>query len=186
MMTTIDGQQHPVALVSDYVLGLLDAEEQAQLERHVAHCPDCLEAMARERNLVAVVRSTVTSASRPNPARLAALRPEMTRKRAGRAAVSWQRLAPVTMLLLLILSTLAVQLSGGDRPLNDNLRGLLPATHTPTATATTQPTATIAAQPPGERPAHAPEAPPLAVLTPEVVVLPTPIAALPDVARATN
>lgn len=185
-MTTIDRQQHPVALMSDYVLGLLPADERARLERHAASCPACRSAIERERNLFVVVRSTVASASRPNPSRLAALRPAVPHKPAARAAVSWQRLAPVTMLLLLILSAFAIQLSGGDRPLNDNLRGLLPATHTPTATATTQPTATIAAQPPDERPALVPEAQPPAPLTPEIVALPTPIAALPDLARTTN
>ncbi len=185
-MTTLDGQQHPLALVSDYVLGLLDAEAQGQLERHAAACSTCREAIERERGLFAVVRTTVTSATRPNPARLAALRPTISRKPLSQPALNWQRLAPVTMLLLLILSAVSVQLSGGDRPLNDNLRGFLPVTNTPTATATTPPTATVTALQPVEQPTSAPEAGRPAVPTPEIVALPTPIAALPERAAVTN
>ncbi len=185
-MTTFDGQQHPLGLVSDYVLGLLDAEAQGHLERHAAACPTCRAAIEQERGLFAVVRTTVASATRPNPARLAALRPALTRKPAARPVLNWQRLAPVTMLLLLILSALSVQLSGGDRPLNDNLRGFLPVTNTPTATATTRPTATITALQPAEQPTSAPEALQPAAPTPDIVALPTPIAALPVRTAGTN
>lgn len=185
-MTTVETQQqHPLALVSDYVLGLLDADQTAHLERHAAVCPSCREAIERERGLFGTIRATVACATQPSAARLAVLKPTRFGRTTVRPAGKWQRLAPVTMLLLLILSAVSVQLSGGDQPLAGNLRGFLPVTNTPTATATTPPTATIAIQQPAERPTSVPDAR-MPAPTPEIVALPTPIAALPDLAKSAN
>jgi anti-sigma factor RsiW len=171
--------EHPLTLLSDYVLGLLPAEERRRVESHARQCPACRLALQRERSVGALVRDAVRSAARPAPGRLLALRPATPAARPRPLPLF--RLAPATFVAVLLALLL---LFGPARPsFSPALFGPGVATAAgPTATVTTThtPTATLAAA--GE-PAHlaATQSPPAGdsrfprpVATPVVVVAPSP------------
>ncbi len=120
-------------LLEAYALGALDAQEQAQLERHLAHCPDC-ERLAREYadvisrlpDALAVASSPRVPASLKNRllqsieseetdgARAVAPRTRLTKQ----ALLTWARTwrprvvgAALALVILAILATWTFQLS---------------------------------------------------------------------------
>jgi len=127
--------------IPDYVLGILSPGQLGTVERHVAHCTVCQNAMIRERNVGQLVRSTVNLATRPNNARIRSLMPAVPQKRRLVLRLDgWQKqLAPALIILLLILGgfTLNWMLPAGSVP------SLVATAHAAPATSTYTPTATI-------------------------------------------
>ncbi len=134
--------EHALQLVSDYVLGLLSAEESRRVEQHAQHCPTCREAIRRERQIGALLRQTVQMAARPPAGRLEQLRPAPRRATRVRRQLTRQ-LAPLTALAVLLVVVLLAQTRGYGLPTPAFAQTSEPATATMTSSAT--PTATLAA-----------------------------------------
>jgi hypothetical protein len=171
--------EHTLRLIPDYTLGLLPAEDRRLVEQHTRSCDECLAALRRERQLIALVRSTITAAA-PGPGRLEALRPAFVPRPAPRTL--FLSLAPATLAAfvlcvgLLLVSTrspLGQVLFGSD--------GTPVLTSSPTSTSTRTPTATLAAtgEEPDEQPIRQstmPPGPALALPVDEPPVATTPVA----------
>jgi anti-sigma factor RsiW len=174
--------EHPLALLSDYALGLLPVEERRRVESHARQCPACRMVLQRERRVGALVRDAVHNAARPVPGRLTALRPAVPA--ALPRPLPLLRLAPATFVAALLALLL---LFGPGRPsFSPALFGPgvataagPAATATATTTSTHTPTATLAAAgdavdlaatqlPPGTN------RPPRPVATPVVAIAPSP------------
>lgn len=187
---------HARQLIPDYVLGLLSADEARRVERHAQQCPDCREAIRRERQIEALVRQSVQVAARPPSNRLAQLRPAAPRRVALARRQLTRQLAPLTALALLLVVILLAQtggpslflpvFAGGDASQATTSTATATMTHTPTATlaatdGATAPAATAAATltqaarndaPAAPRPAEAiPSNDPPAQATPIVVYI---------------
>ena len=136
-------QQHVFTQIPDYVLGLLPTSEQLQVERHTRTCPDCSLALQQESGIGPLVRSSLAAASQP-PANLRQFMPRIAPKpslwqKVG-FSLSWQRqLAPLTLILLLFIGSLAFNLLEG----RDAWTNPLPTALAVTATLTDEPTATL-------------------------------------------
>lgn len=116
---------HIDALVDDYVLDLLPAEERRRVELHAALCPRCRQLLAAERTRTARVESALRSSAAPLAGRLEALWPEVRTAVVRRERwpvwvqqgwwLQWQA-AFATFALLLVLAAVlmgtAVQLDG--------------------------------------------------------------------------
>jgi anti-sigma factor RsiW len=128
--------------IPGYVLGLLPARQYHVVERHVSHCSVCQQEMSRERKLDRLVQSTMDAASKPNPAHLRSLMPDIPLKRPSALVFGgWQRqLAPALLILLLLFGGLAINsmLPAGSVP------AFVATAHAATATSTYTPTATMA------------------------------------------
>ena len=93
-------EQHPDQLI-DYVLKLLPAEQEKQLEQQAAREPHLRRRLAAEREIGQLVRSTIHQVTAPEPARLRRLMPATPRHTQWQL---WQRpLALVGALLLMLL-----------------------------------------------------------------------------------
>lgn len=107
-------EQHVFTQIPDYVLGLLSTNEQLQVERHARLCPDCSLALQQESAVGQLVRSSLAAATQP-PANLRQFMPSITPKlglweKVG-FSLSWRRqLAPLTLILLLFIGSLAFNL----------------------------------------------------------------------------
>lgn len=135
-------------LVPDYVLGLLPAETAEAVESHLTTCERCREAASRERLLLAEVRQTVTSATRPVPGRIRRLMPAPPARHTFLPALNsgaWQPLAALALLVVLFLGVVQRDLFLGQ-PASDSILSSPSATSL-IATATPTPTATQATEP---------------------------------------
>lgn len=130
--------EHTIQLATDYVLGLLSAEERRRVESHARGCALCRLALQRERQVGALLRDAV-QAAQPAPGRLAALRPALPAPRPHFGPFLY-RLAPLT--LVTVLLALGLLWVSGGAPFAP---GFFPPAASPTLTATqTQtPTATL-------------------------------------------
>lgn len=135
--------EHIQPLIPDYVLGLLAAEAQQRVEQHARQCAACREAIRRERQVETLLRQTVQTAARPQPGRLERLRPAAPRRADLLRAQFNRRLAPVTLIALLIVLGLLAQV-GGWRTFEPAFAQTASAP-TQTSTSTHTPTATLAA-----------------------------------------
>ena len=166
-------------LVPDYVLGLLPAETAQAVESHLATCERCREAARRERLLLAEVRQTMTSATRPVPGRIRRLMPAPSARHTFLPALNSGARRPVAALALLLVLFLGVVQSDLflGQPASDSLLSSPSATIL-VATATTTPTATQATEPAQEQP-HRARYPVLSNLVMSPAPAGTPLAALP-------
>lgn len=135
-------RQHVDQQAAEYVLDLLPSGERRRVEQHAAECATCREALQRESHLAQRVRGALHTATRPSPARLQQLMPTPPQPRAVHPLWhGWQKqLAPLAVALLLLVSTLGVQLAA--RP--GSWLAPAPALLGATATMTQTPTATLA------------------------------------------
>ena len=136
--------EHTLTYLSDYVLGLLPADDRRRVEQHTRSCDVCEAALRRERQLVSLVRGTL-SAVAPAPGRLEALRPIIAPRPTSR--MLFLRLAPASLAAFALC--VAMLLASGP-PLGPAMFGSdgTPAlTSSPTSTSTRTPTATLAAAP---------------------------------------
>ena len=137
--------EHTLTYLSDYVLGLLPADDRRRVEQHTRSCDDCEAALRRERQLVSLVRGTL-SAVAPAPGRLEALRPIIAPRPTSR--MLFLRLAPASLAAFALC--VALLLGSAHSPLGPAMFGPdgTPAlTSSPTSTSTRTPTATLAAAP---------------------------------------
>jgi len=67
--------EHPVRLLSDYVLNLLAPGERRHVERHLQRCAHCRKLVQQERAMLNDVRQTLRLATQPPVARLSQLMP---------------------------------------------------------------------------------------------------------------
>lgn len=144
--------EHIQALIPDYVLGLLDPQTRRAVEAHTLTCAVCSRALARERQLARVIGDTIHDLTRPEPARLRALRPALPMHREPRGRVLLAGLTPVVAVVVMLVAGL-MSYSGQPLPFaTPLLPGGAVVTNTPTSTATQThtPTATLAALPPGD------------------------------------
>lgn len=137
--------EHTLALIPDYALGLLAAEERRRVEAHARRCPACRAALQREQRVGGLVRDAVQTVA-PPPGRLAALRPALPTARSRPAPLSAQ-LAPLTLAAAMLV--MGLLFASGRLP---HTPALFAASQTPTQTATVAstttghpPTATLAA-----------------------------------------
>lgn len=169
---------HILNLAADYALGLLSPEQRRRVERHARQCPDCRDALQRERGLEALVRGAVHQAARPTPGRLSALRPAVVARPAARPRPLHRQLAPVT--LVAILLALGMIFGRGRSPFTPAV--FAGGTPTQTATSTRAPTATLAAIAPAlETATHTAPAPAPQSAGPGS---PSPVAASPRIAES--
>lgn len=149
---------HVTAMIPDYVLDLLGREEQRTVSSHVAACRRCQLAVRRERQILFAVRDTFSSATRPDAARLRALRPEMPRSGSTILPLMHKPLAATLLLLLVILGSLALQTRRNESLWSTTAPGVYAATasatNTPTKAATS--TATQMAQAGSDQPTPEP------------------------------
>lgn len=161
-------QQHPSALLSDYVLDLLPATKRKKIERHLAKCDTCLQQVRRERAMARTLRNTLRDTPAVAPQRLAELMPAPPqRQRPLSWKVLWRPALALSLFLVIFLGGMHVQRYPG---------GALayPSATVLSATATMTPTATVAggtAEPatelqavPGEAPVARPAGTPVASL----------------------
>lgn len=126
---------HIDALLDDYVLDLLAAEERRQLTQHTARCPRCMGLLLSERRRTQIA-GALRGATVAPPGRLGALWPSVAAAVFGRAHTNWQaqwRAAFAAFAAALLF--LAGAAGGLGR-----LDGLLLGTHTPTVASTASPT----------------------------------------------
>lgn len=147
-------------IVVDYVLGLLPAAEQRELENHLSTCEPCRNAVGRERAAIAAVRQTIAMATRPDAGRMQQLMPPVTRRRWYSPVLDqpiWRPATALALLLILFLgvlqSDLFLEQPGSDAILSS------PSATTLVATATTTPTATQAGTVKGEQAIQHPNEP---------------------------
>jgi len=136
-------------IVIDYVLGLLPAEAEREVEKHLATCERCRDAVGRERVVAAEVRQTIAAATRPDAGRLQQLMPAAPGRRRHFPLLKqmiWRPAVALALLLVLFLGVLQSDLFLGQ-PGSDAILSS-PSATTLVATATTSPTATQAG--PGE------------------------------------
>jgi hypothetical protein len=126
-------------LISDYVLDLLPAETRQLMEFHAAGCPDCRQAIQRERQVGQVVRDTLLRLPRPASGRLNQLRPVYQRPRPFFSAP--RQLAALALMVCLLLGTVGLNQAAHSQP-NWPLQSPTVLVATETATATTAPTST--------------------------------------------
>lgn len=144
-MTTLD-TYHALDKIADYALGLLPAEERERVETHIVNCLTCRQAYEQERRFALAIRQTLHKTTRPEPARLAGLRPAIPVRTSRVAQTSFRYLLPVSLIALLFALGLFIQMAGWS-PLNSTFAPNHTATAsrpTQTATATNTPTATLA------------------------------------------
>jgi anti-sigma factor RsiW len=124
----------------DYVLGLLAPCQAEQIADHLAGCAACRDAVLGEREVGALVRSTLNATTRPDAVRLRQLMPPAPRhKLTNRGSGTWTiRMAPVLVVVAFILGSFLISAPDPERPMS--LFGGVTAT----ATSTNTPTATIA------------------------------------------
>lgn len=164
--------------LGDYVLDLLPQGERYEVERHVAHCPDCEAALASERAVGNLLRGTLNSVTQPENGRLRQLMPAVPApKKRLILHLNWQRqLASVCVLLILLVGGIGWFESNQNRNVMP-----LPTFVAITATYTTEPTLTNTATTvkstavPAETAVSANPAPAFSATPPPN---PTPIAAL--------
>lgn len=139
-MTLETGATHVTALIPDYVLDLLEGEEQRAVSSHLAHCRRCQHAVRRERQIVFALRDTIATATRPDTKRLSALMPEAPPRAPAMLPLIYKPLAATLLLLLVILGSMALQ-SGRHQPIwPGTAPGIFAATASATNTATDTPT----------------------------------------------
>lgn len=133
-------QEHPSNKLSDYVLGLLSPAERQRIDRHLARCARCRQALKQERSMTREVRQTLHAATRPSPEQLTRLLPPASSVQRRRRFEAMLRPA-LAFSIVLVLFALSMQI---DTP---GARSSAPA---PTATvvaatATNTPTSTTEA-----------------------------------------
>ncbi len=139
-------QSHITHLTSDYVLGLMPANQRQRVEYHVAWCERCRQSLSRERRLHQLIQETMGVASIPSPARLAALRPPVpSQNRFALPPNMWQRFgaAAATVCLIGMVWLSGTKLMGDMRGMSG--WGNVPAASAVAVTATSEPTATVTA-----------------------------------------
>jgi anti-sigma factor RsiW len=124
----------------DYVLGVLTPLQATEVTQHLAGCARCRQTVHGQRAIGALVRESINSATRPDPAQLRQLMPPIPQKisRNGIAANWTTRLAPALLLLLVIVGSLLMTAPESKRPMSIFFAA------TATATSTNTPTATVA------------------------------------------
>ena len=136
--------EHTLTYLSDYVLGLLPADDRRRVEQHTRSCDDCEAALRRERQLVSLVRGTL-SAVAPAPGRLEALRPAIAPRLPSR--MLFLRLAPASLAAFALCVALLLASGSPLGPAMFGSDGTPALTSSPTSTSTRTPTATLAAAP---------------------------------------
>ncbi|MFL7838285.1 MAG: anti-sigma factor family protein [Candidatus Promineifilaceae bacterium] len=123
----------------DYVLGLLTPDRANEVAQHIAGCTTCLRKVHDEREIGALVREALNTATRPDTAQLRQLMPPIPQKKHPRGTTAnWTtRLAPALILLVVILGSLLMTAPESKRSMS-----IFFAT-TATATSTNTPTATV-------------------------------------------
>jgi anti-sigma factor RsiW len=148
-------QEHVQSLLADYVLELLTPAERLRVEEHTAACDSCRLTLQREKHLALMIGSTLHLAAQPGNNGLHAFMPQpprpvrpVTRRqrvlipRIRFNAVLWAtQLAPMTLALLLVVSSLWLYLASPADPWRNGAPGSFMATET-AATATATATAT--------------------------------------------
>lgn len=162
-------QEHPSALLSDYVLGLLPAPKLKQIERHLAECDACLQQVRRERAMARALRNTLRDTPLPAQGRLAELMPAPPESRGPLAwTVLWRPALALSLFLVIFLGGMHMQQSPGGALAYPSATALsVTATRTPTATTATESAAEPEAEfqaVPDATPAARPEGTPLASL----------------------
>ena len=124
----------------DYALNLLPPGQLNLVERHIAGCSSCRQAVGREREVGYLVQNTINGLTQLDSGRLRALMPDPPQKRrAPWNHHGWQRqFAPVMLILTLLFGALLTQRSGPS----GGLPGFVTTAHAATATSTNTPTAT--------------------------------------------
>lgn len=132
-------QEHPSGKLSDYVLDLLSPGERQHLERHLASCARCRQALREERTLLRDVRQTLDAASIPSSTRLNQLMPPVpkaTRRRHFEIALR-PALAFSVVVALFVLS-LQIYMPGTNDAIPPPTATYLAATATSTPTTTVE------------------------------------------------
>jgi hypothetical protein len=166
-------QEHVQSMIADYVLDLLTPVERLHVEEHTAACELCRSALQHEKQLALMISSTLHLATQPGNGRLQAAlyssplplprRPVTGRRRLvipriSVSGASWAgQLAPLTLVLLLLVSSLWVYLASPADPLRNPAPGYfvateMAATATATATATSSATSSPVPSPPTSSP----------------------------------
>lgn len=124
----------------DYVLGLLTPGQSDEVADHLAGCSECRQLVLSEREIGALVRSTLNVTTRPDTARLQRLMPPLPQQpRWGKISTNWaNRLAPALVVLSIIVGSFLIAAPESKRPMSFFIGA------TATATSTNTPTATIA------------------------------------------
>jgi anti-sigma factor RsiW len=139
-MTLETDATHVTALIPDYVLDLLEREEQRTVSLHLAECRHCQRAVRRERQIVFALRDTISTATQPDPKRLSALRPETPQRGPATLPLIHKPLAATLLLLLVILGSLALHGRRHQPIWSTTAPGIFAATASATNAATDTPT----------------------------------------------
>jgi hypothetical protein len=146
-------EEHVLSLVADYTLDLLTPAERLRVEEHTSACEACHSALQLESHFALMIGHTLHLAAQPAAGRLQTLMPSTPPRRASRSrrrsipqlrvsSGSWTtRLAPVTLMLALLASSLWLYLAGPADSWRNQAPGYFVATEM-AATATTAATAT--------------------------------------------
>jgi anti-sigma factor RsiW len=130
---------HIQTKLTDYVLDLLPRQERQAVERHVAHCTECEQALQRERHVGFHVRRTLQRVTQPANGRYRHLMPAIPQKKSWlQISIHAQRqLASLSIVLMLLF----VGWSWHESRQQSEIFSL-PTAVAVTATYTTEPTAT--------------------------------------------
>jgi hypothetical protein len=124
--------------IPDYVLDLLTPVQADEVAQHLAGCTACRRTVKNEREIGALVRTTLRATTHPDEARLRQLMPAIPQKsRQGRTATNWTtRLAPALVLLIVIVGSLLMTAPDSKRSMSIFFPATVtaPSTNTPTAT----------------------------------------------------
>lgn len=84
---TLLKRNHIQHKISDFVLDLLPLEEKEVVSRHIAGCPECRQAVQRERQIGRLIHNTLNSATRPQLNQLQSLMPPIPTRRSSLLAL---------------------------------------------------------------------------------------------------
>lgn len=132
--------EHPSNQLSDYVLNLLSPAERRRVERHLASCDRCRNALQAERNLMRDVQKTLQIASRPSPARLGQLMPPPAVTRRRRFEAMLRPALAFSVVVVLFVLSLQIYPPGTSNVAPPATATSLAATATSTPTSTTEST----------------------------------------------
>jgi len=107
-------QSHVQHLATDYVLGLLSAEERKSIEEHSVECAACREVILNDRRLAGSVRIAILSATQPTAVRLQQLMPQPPGSAKNAHLIRAVRLPGVNRSAVLAFCVLVFLLSAGS------------------------------------------------------------------------
>lgn len=133
---------HVDSLLSDYVLGLLTDVDSQHVSEHAASCERCRRLILQERDLLRLVRTSISAASRPSANQLDRLMPSMSpAPPPARLDLLGRRSLTLAVLMFVVLFVgviMPLWQGSGRAPAYapTALKTAMVATHTPTLTAT--------------------------------------------------